>query len=71
MLLSIKLEKTNIMKTLSNISPFILLLVPVFVVLLLTFTTSINSSRQNDEASVKRTVNTRGPVVKVDALFSK
>jgi len=71
MLQSIKLEKTNIMKTLSNISPFILLLVPVFVVLLLTFTTSINSSRQNDEASVKRTVNTRGPVVKVDALFSK
>jgi hypothetical protein len=71
MLLSIKLEKTNIMKTLSNISPFILLLVPVFVVLLLTFTTSINSSRQNDEASVKRTVNTRGSVVKVDALFSK
>ncbi|WP_316837525.1 hypothetical protein [Pedobacter nutrimenti] len=59
------------MKTLSNISPFILLLVPVFVVLLLTFTTSINSPRQNDEASVKRTINTRGPVVKVDALFSK
>ncbi|PTS95435.1 hypothetical protein DBR11_21325 [Pedobacter sp. HMWF019] len=69
--LRIKPEKTNIMKTLSNISPFILLLVPVFVVLLLTFTTSINSSRQNDEASVKRTINTRGPVVKVDALFSK
>lgn len=59
------------MKTLSNISPFILLLVPVFVLLLLTFTTGSNRAGQNDEASAKSTVNTRGPLVKVNLSLSK
>jgi hypothetical protein len=60
------------MKTLSNISPFILLLVPVFVMTLLAFTTSINN-HQNEEAALKTntTSTIQNPLVKANALFSK
>jgi len=42
------------MKKLTNVSPFILLLVPVFVMMLLTFTTSINSNQEQDKIVAKK-----------------
>jgi len=42
------------MKKLTNVSPFILLLVPVFVMMLLTFTTSINSNQDQDKIVAKK-----------------
>lgn len=41
------------MKRLSNISPFILLLVPVFFMMILTFATSGESQTKNNEVAVK------------------
>ncbi len=38
------------MKRLSNISPFILLLVPVFVMMLLTFSSTGDAGMQNETA---------------------
>jgi hypothetical protein len=44
------------MKRLANISPFILLLVPVFVMIILTFTTINNSNNNsNNEVALKTT----------------
>ena len=48
------LSKQTIMKKLTNVSPFILLLVPVFVMMLLTFTTSINSNQEQDKIVAKK-----------------
>lgn len=44
------------MKRLSNISPFILLLVPVFVMMLLTFSSTAEAGMQN-ETALKTTSN--------------
>jgi len=41
------------MKRLSNISPFILLLVPVFFMMILAFAAPVASENQNDEMAVK------------------
>ncbi|TDO21498.1 hypothetical protein [Pedobacter duraquae] len=44
------------MKRLSNISPFILLLVPVFIMMLFTFTTSLSgTTSQSNEVVLKNT----------------
>lgn len=59
------------MKKLTNVSPFILLLVPVFVMMLLTFTTSINSNKANAEISAKSAVNSPNTLVKVNTELSK
>lgn len=59
------------MKKLTNVSPFILLLVPVFVMMLLTFTTSINSNKANAEISAKSTINSPNTLVKVNTELSK
>lgn len=40
------------MKRLTNVSPFLLLLVPVFIMMLLTFTTG-NINSQNEEVALK------------------
>ena len=40
------------MKKLTNVSPFLLLLVPVFIMMLLTFTAG-NINSQNDEVALK------------------
>ncbi len=40
------------MKRLTNVSPFLLLLVPVFIMILLTFTTG-NINNQNEEVALK------------------
>jgi len=46
------------MKNLFNVSPFILLLVPVFVMMILTFTTNANHPDQATEIAAKATVST-------------
>jgi hypothetical protein len=62
------LSKRTIMKKLTNVSPFILLLVPVFVMMLLTFTTSINSD-QEQEKIVSKKANTSQSITKVSASY--
>jgi hypothetical protein len=59
------LSKRTIMKKLANVSPFILLLVPVFVMMLLTFTTSINSSNEQENIAVKSKTTTSNSLIKV------
>ena len=56
------------MKKLTNVSPFILLLVPVFVMMLLTFTTSINSNQEQDNIVAKK-ANTSQSVNKVNISY--
>lgn len=60
---------TTIMKKLANVSPFLLLLVPVFIMMLLTFTTSTVNT-QNEEMAGKPTTGIRG-MVKVNTIFFK
>lgn len=57
------------MKKLANISPFLLLLVPVFVMMLLTFATS-NTNNQNEEVAMKPAA-PKVTVSKVTSLFTK
>lgn len=57
------------MKRLSNISPFILLLVPVFIMMLLTFGSNVNSKATNDQVVLK--ANTSSSLVKVNNDLSK
>jgi len=45
-----------IMKKLTNISPFLLLLVPVFMMMVFTISTNLNAPAQNEEA-IKTTQN--------------
>lgn len=59
------------MKSLSNISPFILLLVPVFMMMGLTLTNSSNHTGQRTEVSSKTTVNAPDASVKTNVLLSK
>jgi hypothetical protein len=56
------------MKKLTNVSPFILLLVPVFVMMLLTFTTSINSDQEQDNMAAKK-ASTSQSMTKVSASY--
>jgi len=46
------IKKLNPMKKLTNVSPFLLLLVPVFIMMILTFSASTNSETQ-DEIAMK------------------
>jgi len=61
--------KYTIMKKLTNVSPFLLLLVPVFVMMLLTFATS-NTNNQNEEVAMKSSPS-KVTVSKVTSLFTK
>ena len=59
------------MKKLANVSPFILLLVPVFVMMLLTFTTSINSTNaQQENIAVKSKTTESNSLIKVSTSFN-
>lgn len=61
--------KYTIMKKLTNVSPFLLLLVPVFVMMLLTFATSYTNN-QNEEVAMKSPAS-KVTVSKVTSLFTK
>lgn len=61
--------KYTIMKKLANVSPFLLLLVPVFIMMLLTFTAG-NTNNQNEEVAVKSSAS-KVTVAKVSSLFTK
>jgi len=56
------------MKKLTNVSPFLLLLVPVFVMMILTFASGTNA--QNEEMASKAIVS-KEAVVQVNNSFSK
>lgn len=59
------------MKKLANVSPFILLLVPVFVMMLLTFTTSINSTDTRQENIAVKSEDTKSnSLIKVTTSFN-
>ena len=59
------------MKKLANVSPFILLLVPVFVMMLLTFTTSINSPNAEQENIAVKSKDTKSnTLIKVSTSFN-
>lgn len=58
------------MKKLSNVSPFLLLLFPVFVMMLFAFATSTNNV-QEDEAVVKTAAPTSNTIVKATAAILK
>jgi hypothetical protein len=57
------------MKKLANTSPFLLLLVPVFVMILLTFVTA-GSNTQNEEMASKSSAS-KGTFIKVVNPFSR
>jgi len=59
--------KDTIMKKLTNISPFLLLLVPVFVMMLVVFTAGNNI--RNEEIAMKSS--SKGAVAKLDSAFRK
>lgn len=56
------------MKRLSNISPFILLLVPVFFMMILAFAAPVAQENQNDEMAVKAS---KVKVVNVSNVLAK
>ncbi len=58
------------MKNLSNVSPFLLLLFPVFIMMLLTFTMS-DQTNQNEEAVAKTTNNSSNLVIKATSVILK
>lgn len=53
------------MKKLTNISPFLLLLVPVFIMMILTFA----SSRENTNGDVVLKTSSSSPAIKVAVPF--
>ena len=59
------------MKKLTNVSPFILLLVPVFVMMLLTFTTSINSNAEGSSIAVEKSQKDSNRLVKVNVDYRR
>ena len=59
------------MKKLANVSPFILLLVPVFVMMLLTFTTSINSNAEGSSIAVEKSQKDSNRLVKVNVDYRR
>ncbi len=58
------------MKKLSNVSPFLLLLFPVFIIMLFAFNMS-NTSAQNEEAALKTTTSVTNVVVKATVKILK
>lgn len=58
------------MKSLFNISPFILLLFPAFVMMILTLLTSANPNEQVSEVA-KTTVTTAAPLDKASVSITK
>ena len=58
------------MKKLANVSPFLLLLVPVFIMVLLTVTTSVSNSH-NEDVALKASSAAKTEMVKVSNPFSK
>ncbi|QNK62912.1 hypothetical protein H7F33_20640 [Pedobacter sp. PAMC26386] len=59
------------MKNLFNISPFILLLAPVFVLMILTFTTSANRADQTAETAAKTNITTASSLDKASVSIAK
>ena len=59
------------MKKLSNVSPFILLLAPVFMMFVLAFATSTISTTQNEEVVMKATPSTTGTIIKATTAILK
>jgi hypothetical protein len=59
----------NIMKRLANVSPFLLLLVPVFMMMVLTVANSIGTT-QNEEIAAKTTTSVKG-IAKVSVFSFK
>lgn len=59
------------MKKLSNVSPFILVLVPVFMMMIVAFATSSNSVKQNEEMVIKTNPSTSGLIIKATAAILK
>lgn len=57
------------MKKLTNVSPFLLLLFPVLIMMVLAFATNTNA--QNDEMALKNTTSTTGTIVKATAAILK
>lgn len=60
---------TNIMKRLANVSPFLLLLVPVFMMMVLTIATSI-SHAQDEEIAAKTSTSVKG-IAQVSSISFK
>jgi hypothetical protein len=58
------------MKKLSNVSPFLLLLFPVFLMLMVTFAAG-DKSTQKEELAVKSNATTTGVIIKATAAFLK
>jgi len=59
----------NIMKKLANVSPFLLLLVPVFMMMVLTIANNVTRS-QDDEIAAKATTSVKG-IAKVSTISFK
>ncbi|RYG13265.1 MAG: hypothetical protein EOO07_17900 [Chitinophagaceae bacterium] len=59
------------MKKLSNVSPFILLLVPVFMMFVLAFATSTISSTQTEEVALKTTSSASSNLIKATTAILK
>lgn len=57
------------MKTLANTSPFLLLLVPVFIMILLTFT-KVSADNQNEDV-VSKVPAIKSGLIKVASPFSR
>jgi len=58
------------MKKLTNVSPFLLLLVPVFMMMVLTLTSNVNNN-QNDEEMASKTTASKGALIKISNPFAK
>lgn len=59
----------NIMKKLANVSPFLLLLVPVFMMMVLTVANNVSRS-QDEEIAAKATTSVKG-IAKVSTISFK
>jgi hypothetical protein len=59
----------NIMKKLANVSPFLLLLVPVFMMMVLTIANNVTRS-QDEEIAAKATTSVKG-IAKVSTISFK
>lgn len=58
------------MKKLSNASPFLLLLVPVFFMMVLAFATNVGAN-QTEELAAKTTTSTTGNIIKAATAIVK
>jgi hypothetical protein len=59
------------MKKLSNVSPFILLLVPVFMMMVLAFATATTTISQNEEVALKAAPSTTNTIIKATTAILK